>query len=57
MTIVDSGLQKSSSTMDKSRTVFRKVNPFKAYKSTEFNSFHPGGKVQLKNRINQIKKL
>ena len=61
MTIVDSGLHKFSSTIDNSRTLFSKTNPFKVYKSTEFNIFHPGGKVQLfqklKNEIKDIEEL
>ena len=61
ITIVDSGLHKFSTTCDNSRTLFSKTNPFKVYKSTEFNIFHPGGKVQLfqklKNEIKDIEEL
>ena len=60
-TIMDQGLQKTPSTTDISRTIFTKASPFQVYKSTEFNIFHPGGKVplfqKLKNEIKDIEEL
>ena len=57
-TITDQGLQKTPSTTDISRTIFTKASPFQVYKSTEFNIFHPGGKVPLFQKLkNEIKEI
>ena len=57
-TIMDPGLQKTPSTTDISRTIFTKASPFQVYKSTEFNIFHPGGKVPLFQKLkNEIKEI
>ena len=57
-TIMDQGLQKTPSTTDISRTIFTKASPFQVYKSTEFNIFHPGGKVPLFQKLkNEIKEI
>lgn len=54
-------IEKSSSTDDNTRTTSKKPNPFQVYKSTEFNIFHPGGKVELyktiKNEIQEFDKI
>lgn len=54
-------IEKSSSTDDNTRTTAKKTNPFQVYKSTEFNIFHPGGKVELyktiKNEIQEFDKI
>ena len=57
----ETNLQKSSTTENNIRTNIKKPNPFQVYKSTEFNIFHPGGKVELfkkiKNEIQDIDKM
>ena len=49
----DSKLSKSSLTSNDIRTTVAKPNPFQVYKSTEFNIFHPGGKVELYKKIKE----
>ena len=44
-------LQKSFSIPENLQSIEKKHNPFQVYKSTEFNVFHPGGKVELYKKL------
>ena len=48
----DTKTEKSSSSSS-TRTFEKKPNPFQVYNSREFNIFHPGGKVELYQKIKE----